>query len=144
MTASVAGFVAPGVISAYVLRKPEEVAASANGREFTPIALFAPCLAALTLALFLYMQSRPTTTPAEAFEIDETTGLVENIQPKRVPQFEPRTEAYRRDTVSIMGISQVPMLDEREERILRRHSTGATLSNSILAAEAGRRLTTFY
>ena len=49
MGASVAGFVAPGLIAAYCLRHPDEVEASKDKRELSPWSLIAPLLSLLTL-----------------------------------------------------------------------------------------------
>ena len=49
MGASVAGFVAPGLIAAYCLRHPDEVDASKDKRELSPWSLVAPLLSLLTL-----------------------------------------------------------------------------------------------
>ena len=49
MGASVAGFVAPGLIAAFCLRHPDEVDASKDKRELSPWSLIAPLLSLLTL-----------------------------------------------------------------------------------------------
>jgi MFS transporter, ceroid-lipofuscinosis neuronal protein 7 len=68
MAVSVAGFAAPGLIAAYVLRSPDEVSASADQREFTPWALFAPVLSFLILAGVAYVESSQRGQGAAALE----------------------------------------------------------------------------
>lgn len=64
MGASVAGFVAPGLIAAYCLRHPDEVDASKDKRELSPWSLIAPLLSLLTLlgvAFVTIMNKRKAT-----------------------------------------------------------------------------------
>jgi ceroid-lipofuscinosis MFS transporter 7 len=56
MAASVAGFTTPGVVAAYMLRSPEEVLASSDLRELTPLSLFAPVLSGLALLGVVYLR----------------------------------------------------------------------------------------
>ena len=142
MVASVAGFVAPGVISSYILRKPEEVAASSDGREFTVYALFAPIFSACVLILFLY-QLATRVAPTEE-EKAERVSLMSGES--STTEFDPRTEAWRRQTVTFMGIPQITFHHTATDEI-RRTSTGMMLplSDSLLAQEAaGRRQTTLF
>lgn len=75
MAISVAGFAAPGLIATYVLRTPEQAHESLHGREFTPYALFAPLLSALTLAGVLYVESNQHKyRPQDSFEEAEADG----------------------------------------------------------------------
>jgi hypothetical protein len=76
MAISVAGFAAPGLIAAYVLRTPDQARASAHGREFTPYALFAPVLSALTLAGVLYVESNQHRyRPQESFGAEDAGAV---------------------------------------------------------------------
>ncbi|CAJ1970146.1 unnamed protein product [Cylindrotheca closterium] len=54
MFSSVAGFTTPGFVAAYVIRSPEQVYASADNRELTSLALYAPVLCALSLVGLSY------------------------------------------------------------------------------------------
>jgi len=77
MAASVAGFTTPGVVAAYMLRSPEEVLASSDNRELTPLSLFAPILSGIVLLGVVYLRltgamienksgvKEPTTTDEE-------------------------------------------------------------------------------
>ena len=56
MSASVAGFVAPSVVAAFVLRHPDQVDASKDHRELTRLALLAPAISFLSLLGLLYVQ----------------------------------------------------------------------------------------
>lgn len=74
MGASVAGFVAPGLIAAFCLRHPDEVDASADKRELTPWSLFAPILSLVTLVGMAFIGiSKKGETGAKAKEeqVDE-------------------------------------------------------------------------
>ena len=124
MGASVAGFAAPGLIATYVLRTPEEVAASKDQREFTAWALFAPLFSAIVLSGTLYLtlcraESKEVEQelPEEEEELtpDETTKLLEAVGPMgfNVPaELHPRVQAYRRHSITLMGIPQVSFEQE--------------------------------
>jgi len=134
MVVSVAGFTTPGVISAFILRKPEEVDASSDRREFTPWALFAPILSLTVLAGLIYVHwiKRPLeTAPKE--DVIESTGLLGDGRPPpwtrenyHVPSFDPRTTAARRESLCLMNIPQITYEDfqESENHKARRFSTG--------------------
>lgn len=119
MSASVAGFAAPGLIAAFVLRTPDEVSASADHREFTPWALFAPFFSTLTLAGVFYLILFPPILDVEVVGGDDAEEMVPGermslLSPKDlmlvVPnEFHPRTEAHRRHSVAIMGIPQITL-----------------------------------
>jgi MFS transporter, ceroid-lipofuscinosis neuronal protein 7 len=116
MAVSVAGFTAPGLIASFVLRTPEQVAASRDQREFTCWALFAPLFSFLVLVGFAYLRVyQPEIVAGDKGEQEEVPGertslLEGSIMPHglEIPQeFHPRTEAYRRHTVTLMGIPQI-------------------------------------
>ena len=141
MVVSIAGFTAPGIISAFILRKPNEVDASSDKREFTPWALFAPVLSLLVLAGHLYVQW--IKQPLEKAEIpvdskegtgkDETSSLLDqkslewSRETYHVPSFDSKTTAQRRESVTVMGIPQVTYEDYQEctNHIKFRQSTGS-------------------
>lgn len=145
MVVSIAGFTAPGIISAFILRTPEEVDASPHGREFSPFALFAPLLSLTVLAGHLYVQwikqplaAAAAAKPPVAKEPGETSGLLaskenEQAQPRwsregyRIPSFSAKTAAQRRESQTLMGIPQFSYEDyqECEAHRTRRQSTGS-------------------
>lgn len=150
MVVSTAGFATPGLISAFVLRTPEEVDASSDKREFTPWALFAPTLSLVVLAGHLYVQwikkpldqqiKKKTDGPA-----GETTGLLDSLDEDssvdipwsreryQVPDFDPRTTAARRESLMLMGvIPQITFEDykEAEAHEHQRYSTGSMTRRS--------------
>jgi ceroid-lipofuscinosis MFS transporter 7 len=138
MVVSIAGFTTPGIISSFILRTPEEVEDSTDGREFTPIALFAPLLSCTVLVGHLYTQwSKQNLASAkeEGDKIaDETTTLLDDSAFQkwsrkyyRIPSFNPKTHARRRESVVIMGIPQIGYDDyqEAEAHVSMRQSTGS-------------------
>jgi hypothetical protein len=160
MTASIAGFVAPSLISVFILRKPEEVAASRDGREFAPFALFAPTMSLLTLlgVWMAFFIKKPLDQPIDDNQIeedgggssiaDETSGLIPSKQARtsswsresfKNPDFTPRTQALRRDTVTLMGIPVV--LHDFDEFVHRRpvHRQSTGTSTMLLTSESSRR-----
>lgn len=140
MNVSVAGFVAPGLIAAYVLRSPEQVTASADQREFTPWALFAPVLSAVILAGVLYIQcqepaeakaleAQPLATDqlnrynAEEEDLEEDLALLTGLyQPEADAKL---LEATRRNTILLMGIPTISFHGgvSPTSRKLSRHSS---------------------
>jgi MFS family permease len=150
MVASAAGFLAPGFISAYVLRKPEEVAASSNHRELAPLALFAPILSALTLIGFLCLERKTRLGKPldESSKVGEATSLVEQGEVLKegdewIREFHPRVEAYRRNSVTLMGIPQI-CLDQTPNVASRRYSTAVSLGTHPAAYSEDRRATTLF
>jgi MFS family permease len=116
MAASVAGFVAPGIIAGFILRTPEEVAASQDHRELTHYALFAPLLSLITLAGVIYLRVSQKevlgirlSSKEEAFAKEEDALLAPKKRPSRRAtepnfSFHPKTEADRRASTTVMGI----------------------------------------
>ena len=95
MGASVAGFVAPGLIAAYCLRHPDEVDASKDKRELSPWSLIAPLLSLLTLlgvAIVALSNKRKTTKTRAEQETEmskedekalgESSALLSGAKPK--------------------------------------------------------------
>lgn len=111
MSASVAGFVAPGLIAAFVLRTPEQVDASQDHRELTLYALFAPISSVIVLIGVLYL--RLTIMPVavelddESLSTGETSSLLSSHDLFILSTFHPRTESHCRHSVSLMGIPQI-------------------------------------
>eukprot|EP00977_Amphora_coffeiformis_P003154 scaffold586_cov155-Amphora_coffeaeformis.AAC.15 len=135
MVVSVAGFTTPSFISSFVLRKPEEVDASSDSREFTPWALFAPLLSLTVLAGLLYVHwiKKPLETTPEK-EVGESTDLLGDGRPPKwtretycVPSFDPQTTAARRESLCLMHIPQITYDDFQEAKNYRarRSSTGS-------------------
>jgi hypothetical protein len=122
MSASVAGFAAPGLIAAFVLRTPEEVESSTDHRELTPYALFAPILSLLILLGVVYLHLNPPVIVDEIdqdLSVGERTSLISPIDLITPTQFQPTTEAHRRHSVAIMGISQISFHEPRTKTVGR-------------------------
>ena len=143
MSASVAGFVAPGLLAAFALRSPEEVAQSNDKRAFTPLASFAFFLSVALMVGFVLLRLKhddpvvPTnisTTGENGAEASEATSLLavcqgDGSESSTQDLYHPRVQAYRRQTVSLMGISQITfsgsdngMDDEEEDEMIRRRT----------------------
>jgi MFS family permease len=65
MSASIAGFVTPSVVAIYILRHPDQVDASEDHRELTPLGLYAPIISLVNLIGLLYVEfvKRPLANP---------------------------------------------------------------------------------
>lgn len=148
MVVSVAGFTAPGLISSFILRTPEQVEASNDGREFTAWALFAPVLSFVVLAGHLYVEfikkpleqtekASAAAAPTDGAPGEMTSLLQEEDAPidipwsrerYTVPDFDPHTTAARRESLMLMGIiPQITYEDfqEAEAHEGLRFSTGS-------------------
>jgi hypothetical protein len=123
------------LIAAYVLRTPDEVAASRDHRELSVWALFAPATSVLTLLGIMYLIWCPPIPDREFLDDDddddnemvpdERMSLL--LAPKdllvNVPtQFHPRTEAYRRHSIALMGIPQITFHENDEAAGISRQS----------------------
>lgn len=117
MAASVAGFAAPGIIAGFILRTPEEVAASQDHREFTHFALFAPVLSLIVLVGVIYLRVSQKEVLGIKLSKEEIVAKEEDalLAPEKRPsrrasepnfKFHPKTEADRRASITIMGIPQ--------------------------------------
>lgn len=134
MSASVAGFVTPGLVARFVLRSPEQVEASRNHRELSPFALFAPLLSLSTLAgmAYIHFKHKRVGEMGEGVELeatadertsllvssttmtpDETGKLRRHSVPTTSHRFSARTEAHRRHSACLMGIAQASTLYEK-------------------------------
>lgn len=130
MAASVAGFVTPGFVAAYVLRNPEEVEASVFHRELNPVALYVvvgPLLTILGVIYVSYTKPLPVVLLVdkmnEELEPDERSNLVNNPARRRrssaivlEQKIGPATEANRRNSAICMGIPQYDNPLERQRR----------------------------
>lgn len=135
MSASVAGFVTPGLVARFVLRSPEQVEASRFHRELSPLALFAPLLSLSTLAGMAYIQWKhkrmgipgADVELGEKTEANERTRLLaadsgapqDNRESRRhscpeqsSERWSCHTEAHRRQSACLMGFPQTSMLYE--------------------------------
>lgn len=123
MFASVAGFVTPGVVAAYVLRHPTQVEHSRNHRELTPLALFAPGTSLLTFVGLLYITWKHGLHP-----VDEKVGMADEMtylkEPSCQRRFSCQIEAQRRQSACLMGFPQSSMLDEYEGESTREVDLG--------------------
>ena len=91
MSSSVGGFLAPTMITHYLLRTPEEVSKSHDKREFTPLALFSPLLS-LAVLFATFMAGEPVQKEEKVIEMedeveaalpDESTPLSEKFKNRR-------------------------------------------------------------
>ncbi len=82
----------PGFVAAYVLRTPEEVAASIDKRELTASALYVPILPCFVLVglYMLYRKEKKAQqeADAEAMPANEFTGLVPRTHERRPSSME--------------------------------------------------------
>lgn len=118
MGASVAGFVSPSLIATFVLRHPDDVEASKDGRELTPLAFFAPVLYLITLIGHIYVQyqiKKQKSTKSQNdeekslnVEINENTALTGKKRSTKLHKrkYNPRFAMYRQSSSTIMGVSQ--------------------------------------
>jgi hypothetical protein len=151
MSASIAGFVAPGLIASYVLRSPDAVQDSTDQREFTKWALIAPFFSFVSFVGVLYLYTHQdikigkadkntllkepidhdntrndnkTTTyqnwnDKNNISCEEGKALLRNVgevmishHPKSNNRyFCPKTEAYRKQTTTLMGIHQISFME---------------------------------
>lgn len=115
MSASVAGFVAPGLLASFALRSPDEVSESDDKRAFAPFALFAFFLSIALLVGFVLLRLKhgaDDTVDESGADADESTKLIAASQAdvsesSSQELHHPRIKAYRRQTVSLMGIPQI-------------------------------------
>lgn len=105
MSSSVGGFTAPSMITHFCLREPDEVSASKDGREFTPVALFSPLLSlAVLLATFL------GGDPAKEDEAIELKDEIENGIPGETT---PLAEKFRHRRVQSVGVGETNFKPEQ-------------------------------
>lgn len=133
MSASVAGFAAPGLVAAFVLRKPEEVDTSLDHRELNPSALYIAIGPLITIFGIVYLtmcrrQPKDMSIYNEDIEkvyMDETSKLMRDSERMRQrrssvqvleQKIDPHTEAYRRESITMMGIPQFDPAEETETR----------------------------
>ena len=121
MAASVAGFAAPGLIAAFVLKTPEQVEASPDHRELTPYALFAPISSFMVLCGVLYMCWCVPIEPEQIeddfssdSEIGERTRLLSPTV-NAAPQLVVRNAARRHSDI-IMSIPNITVEELRTYR----------------------------
>jgi len=120
MGASVAGFVAPGLLAAFVLKRPDELEGSVHERVLTAGALFAPVLSLLTLACHLRVQSqlpkqlktdaaaKNDMSPTEKSPLTDKSENQESIRAAKLHErkFHPRHSISRQSSAMCMGVSQ--------------------------------------
>ena len=76
MTMSFASFITPSITSTFILRTPEQVAASRNQLELTPFGMSASLLNVLTIVVFWYMLRENKSKEIVEKEGDETVALL--------------------------------------------------------------------
>ena len=120
MSASVAGFVTPALIAAFLLRTPAQVENSQDLRELSPMSIAVPAMMGLILLGITFDWLRHRTAQLEKGNPYETTSLIQSQRRQR--RFLPKDEVNRKTSVMVMGMVQGSMLEEREEKeiILRK------------------------
>ena len=138
MVTSIAGFMTPTVIAAFVIRTPEDVDGSEDKHELTPLALYIPvvsgiCIIGLWRAYqkeLLRLKEIEQQDEAETGRPSESTGLLSSPTAagasRRSRQssvveisqaFSKQTEVSRRQSVEVMGVScPFESHDEKVER----------------------------
>lgn len=132
---TVAGYRTPGFVAAYVVRSPEQVDASFDERELTPVALYVPTFCSLVL-VGLWMSYRKehrlkkeqATSGGDGTVATETTGLLPTAsKDRRRSSVATLNQAFSRQSVvnsrisaDVMGIAAPPTLDEQKMEALLR------------------------
>jgi len=96
MFSSVAGFTTPGFVAAYVIRSPEQVEASADNRELTPLALYAPVLCFFSLVGLYYAEWKGRST----------VEIIEPASGEGTPLIVAKNSSMARKKSSIAGLNQ--------------------------------------
>jgi len=125
MMASVAGFLTPGLVAAYCLRKPEFIDLSEDHREMSKWTLVAPCLSLLTFMGVVIIQISPLQnvqklsdeedssindiSAKETELVNESTPLVEtksanNTIKRKVLRKKSLEVIHRTSALSLMGV----------------------------------------
>jgi hypothetical protein len=130
MASSVAGFVTPGLVAAYVVQSPEEVAVSRDHQELTPLVLYVAILPIFVFLCLYKMYRKEKCTMAEQppsdVEANEMTGLIRQGSRGRRSsvveidqEFSRKVEVARRSSVQIMGMTErrASMLQNMEELV---------------------------
>jgi len=124
MAASVAGFATPGLIAAFVLRRPSEVEQSRHHRELTRLALVAPGLSALVLlGLFLrvFWERRSTTEKRRKKKETPTTGQGMPIEATEIPTTSSAELSFAAEDTPLMGTRPSPTLSSRGTSAMHCH-----------------------
>ena len=120
----------PGIVASFVLREPDQVDASGDKRELTPLGLYVPVLTAMILVGLAYQRHKEKKTAQEAAEkeqaIGESTPLINRdgryySEAGMVQRLRASTEIHRRHSVTIMGI---PVGETHNEQIERKSVAG--------------------
>jgi hypothetical protein len=116
----------PNFVAGFILRSPEDVAASKYHRELGPLALYVPILPCFVLlGLFhLKMKEKQSEENIEIGPPSETTSLLEaRLSSRRISGvllkecLSPRVEMHRRRSVEVMGIVLPETASENERRL---------------------------
>jgi hypothetical protein len=114
----------PGIVASYVLKHPDEVAASQSHRELSELALYVPILSCIVLVGLAYLHLKK---PAEVDQDDTTAGEATGLlSDSRVPSrkssvaiaaaLSPMTATNSRRSVEIMGIPQLETKEDQNRR----------------------------
>jgi len=126
MAASVAGFVTPGLVATFVIRSSDQVTASRDNRELTPVALYVPISSFLILFGLWYSyrkEQQELGVQAEKGATEET-GLLAGSRPSKERRrssvvsieqaFSRRSEVNRRMSAQVMGLTAFDTKQEQE------------------------------
>lgn len=111
----------PGLVAAYVIRTKEEVTASNDNRELTPVALYVPILSCFSLVgLWYSYQKQQNALQKEKDEATEVTALLSKNGRRRssivsISQAMSRqSQVDGRLAAQVMGLTAFDTHDERE------------------------------
>lgn len=142
-----AGFTMPTIISTFMMRTPDEVEASADGRELKPWALYAPIFSIVSVIGILMIQKSPSVVGDADAAPSETTGLLGDADGAE-GEIGAQIRARHRESVVVMGVPLVDLDEQRDVVVSRRHSSvmGATVVAGLgeLQQDKHRRKTTIF
>ena len=118
MSSSVGGFLAPTMITHYLLRTPEEVSKSHDRKEFTPLALFSPLLS-LAVLFATFMAGAPAKKEEKVIEIEDE---VEAALPDETSPLAEKFEHRRRSEGDYFQPKQLSLTKKKSGRQQRRRS----------------------
>ena len=114
----------PGLVASYVLKHPDDIAASQSHRELSKLALYVPILSCIVLLglAYLYLM-KPVDGEQDDVASGEATGLMADSRVSRrkssvaiVAALDPMIVMASRRSVEIMGIPQLEINNDRERR----------------------------
>lgn len=132
MASSVGGFTAPSMVAHYCLRTPTEVDSSADGREFTWVALLSP-----VLGFIIFTANRLVGEPEEKVEVDAATTVSDiegilcgenreiNDGQQSVDETTPLSVSYRRKSDADIPLKRQQLRQLRRRSLLETYYSGS-------------------